>query len=127
MGGPTPLPALPHPVYPGPPWWPAGTPTLGCPLGEVQPRGCWAEPFATYWCGVSVGLGCRGAGLCRGAPSTHLGQWVLRPGEAPAPAGRSCCASLLTLSASSHLGTLWEPEGSLQNSPETTGFCRTGG
>lgn len=73
-----------------------GAPPLGAPSGEVQPRGCWAEPFATYWCGVSVGLGCRGAGLCRGAPSTHLGQWVLHPGEAPAPAGRSCRASLLT-------------------------------
>lgn len=88
-----------------------GSSTLGCPPGEGQPRGRWAGPFATYWCGVSVGLGCRGAGLCWGAPSTRLGPWVLRPGKAPAPAGRSCRASLLTPSASSHPGTLREHEG----------------
>lgn len=60
--GPTPLPALSHP---GPRWWQVndrrGPPPLGAPLGEVQPRGCWAEPFATYWLVWGVGaLACAG-------------------------------------------------------------------
>lgn len=89
-----------------------GSPTLGCPPRGGAAQGRRAGPFATYWCGVSVGLGCRGAGSAGVHPAPTSVTWVLLPGEAPAPAGRSCRASLLTLSApSSHPGTPREPEG----------------
>lgn len=76
--------------------WPGESPTLGCPLRGGAAQGLLGRALCYLLVWGERGFGCRGAGLRRGAPSTDLGQWVLHPGEAPAPAGRSCRASLLT-------------------------------